>query len=151
MSSSWTRESWRCVHLHHVGWSVQCVIVLLSYFVYPDFFMSNSAGVSRKAVYTYPTGSPGPCSQFLVKSELLIYFCYFVCIFSCFISFVVIVCVTVTNYQLLAILTAVYKRNYKKTFHRELLLSAWNHILWRVIFQICSVWQGTPTSNFFSV
>ena len=27
----------------------------------------------------YPTDAPGPCSQFLVESELLICFCYFVC------------------------------------------------------------------------
>ena len=27
-----------------------------------------------------PTGAPGPCSQFLVESELFIYVCYFVCI-----------------------------------------------------------------------
>ena len=41
--------------------------------------MSNSAGVSRKAEDAYPTDAPGPCSQFLAESELLIYFCYFVC------------------------------------------------------------------------
>ena len=52
----------------------------LSSFVYPGLFMSNSACVSRKAVESYPTGASGPCSQFLVKSESLIYFCYFVCI-----------------------------------------------------------------------
>ena len=36
-------------------------------------------GVSRKADDAYPTGAPGPCSKFLVESELLICFCYFVC------------------------------------------------------------------------
>ena len=30
-------------------------------------------------ILTYPTGAPGPCSQFLVDSELLICFCHFVC------------------------------------------------------------------------
>ena len=42
-----------------------------------DFFMSNSAGVSKNAKDAYPTGATGPCSQFLVESELLICFCYF--------------------------------------------------------------------------
>ena len=46
--------------------------------------MSDSAGVSRKAEDTYPTSTPGPCSQFLVASELLIYFCYFVLYYSVF-------------------------------------------------------------------
>ena len=32
-----------------------------------------------KAEEVYPTGEPGPCSQVLVESALLIYFCYFVC------------------------------------------------------------------------
>ena len=27
----------------------------------------------------HPTGAPGPCSEFVVESELLICFCYFVC------------------------------------------------------------------------
>ena len=34
--------------------------------------MSISAGVSVKAKDAYPTGAPGPCSQLLVESELLI-------------------------------------------------------------------------------
>ena len=42
--------------------------------------MSNSAGVSRKAEDAYHTVAPGQHSQFLVESELLIYYCYFVCI-----------------------------------------------------------------------
>ena len=40
--------------------------------------MGNSAGVSRKANDSYPTGAPGPCSQCLVVSELLIFFFLFV-------------------------------------------------------------------------
>ena len=40
--------------------------------------MSSWAGVSRKAEEAYPTSAPGPCSQFLVESELLIYFGFFV-------------------------------------------------------------------------
>ena len=36
--------------------------------------------LSRKAEDTYPTGASGPCSHFMVKSKLLIYFCSFVCI-----------------------------------------------------------------------
>ena len=40
--------------------------------------MSNSVDISRKADDAYPTGAPGPCSQFLMESELLIYFCFFV-------------------------------------------------------------------------
>ena len=40
-----------------------------------------------------PYGAPVPCFQFLVESELLIYFCYFVCIILCyFMFFVVCVC-----------------------------------------------------------
>ena len=42
--------------------------------------MGNSAGVSRKAEEAYPAGAPGSCTQFLVESELLLCFCYFVCI-----------------------------------------------------------------------
>ena len=42
--------------------------------------MNNSAGVSRKAEDAYPTGAAGPCSLFLVDSDLIIYFCNFVCI-----------------------------------------------------------------------
>ena len=33
-----------------------------------------------KCKNAYPTGAPGPCSRFLVESELFICFCYFVCI-----------------------------------------------------------------------
>ena len=40
--------------------------------------MSNSVGVSGNAEDAYPTGAPVPWSQFLVESELLIYFCFFV-------------------------------------------------------------------------
>ena len=50
---------------------------LMSTWTWP--FMSNWAGISRKAEDTYPTGAPGPCFRFLVRYELLIYFCYFVC------------------------------------------------------------------------
>ena len=58
-------------------------------------FMSNLADVSRKTEDTYPTDALGPCSQFLVKSELLIYFCFFACIFFYyFMFFVVCVCFT---------------------------------------------------------
>ena len=39
--------------------------------------MRNSAGVSSKADDAYPTGAPGPCSQFLVE---FICFCCFVCV-----------------------------------------------------------------------
>ena len=49
-------------------------------------FMSNSAGVPSKAEDDCPISTPGQCSKFLVESELLIYFYYFVCIilvYSC--------------------------------------------------------------------
>ena len=36
-------------------------------------------GASKKAEDAYSTGAPGPCSHFLVASELPIGFCYFVC------------------------------------------------------------------------
>ena len=54
--------------------------------------MSNSAGVSRKAGDAYPTGAPGPCSQCLEESELLIvlFFCGFVCIIFCYFMFLVV-------------------------------------------------------------
>ena len=46
-----------------------------SSFVHPELdFLSNSAGVSRKVEDAYPAGAPGPCSQFIVESELLIRF-----------------------------------------------------------------------------
>ena len=41
---------------------------------------------------SYSTGVPGPSFQFLVASELLIYFCDFVCIIWLFMFFVVFVC-----------------------------------------------------------
>ena len=54
--------------------------------------MSISAGVCKKAEDAYPTGTPGPCSQFLVESELILlvlcmyYFSYFMffVVFGCF-------------------------------------------------------------------
>ena len=42
-------------------------------------FKRNAAGVSRIAEDAYPTAAHGPCCQFLVESEFLICFCYFVC------------------------------------------------------------------------
>ena len=36
--------------------------------------MSKSVGFSRKAEDAYPTVLLGPCSQFIVESEMLIYF-----------------------------------------------------------------------------
>ena len=51
----------------------------------------NSAGVSRKVVDDYPTSAQRPCSQFLVESELLIYFCF--CMYILVILFFV-VCVS---------------------------------------------------------
>ena len=41
-------------------------------------FMSNSAGISRKAENAYPTGAPDPCSQFFSGvrvAHLLLLFC----------------------------------------------------------------------------
>ena len=46
--------------------------------------MNNSAGVSRKADDAYSTGAPGPCSQFLVESELLV--CFIVKIQNCLLA-----------------------------------------------------------------
>ena len=60
-------------------WFVQRFMVFLASFIYPGLLMNNSAGVSRKVEEDYPTCAPGPCFQFLVESELLICFCYFVC------------------------------------------------------------------------
>ena len=50
-------------------------------FDYPglDFFISNSASITRKAEDAYPTGTPCPCTKFLVEPVLLLYFCYFLC------------------------------------------------------------------------
>ena len=42
-------------------------------------FYEQLEGVSRKVEDAYPTGAPDPCSQFLVEPQLLICFCYFVC------------------------------------------------------------------------
>ena len=85
LSSSWTRGSLRCIYLHNENWFVQRVIVFLSSFVYAglDFLWTNRQVFLEKqqrAEDACLTGAPGPCSQFLVKSELIIYFCYFVCI-----------------------------------------------------------------------
>ena len=63
------------------NWFVQRVIVFLSSFIFNglELFISNSVAVSRKAEDAYTIVAPSPCSQVLVKSELLICFCYFVC------------------------------------------------------------------------
>ena len=74
------RFAHRGINLPHENWFVQRVKVFLFFFVYPGLFMINSAGISTKAEDDYPTGAPGPCSQFLVGFELLICFFYFVCI-----------------------------------------------------------------------
>ena len=57
--------------------------------------MNNSVDVSGKAEYAYPTGALGPCSQFLMKSELLIYFCYFVCII--YVTLYSLLCLSVSH------------------------------------------------------
>ena len=62
----------------HIFFPSQLEIMALNFLPRTWLFMSNSAGVSRKAEDTYTTGAPGPFSQFLVESELLICFCYFV-------------------------------------------------------------------------
>ena len=49
--------------------------------------------VSKKAEDAYPNSAPGPCSQFLVESELLIYFCYFVHVILVFFIMFFVVCV----------------------------------------------------------
>ena len=52
-------------------------------------------GVSSKAEDAYPTGAPGPCSQFWAESKLLIYFCYLVCnilFIGYFMFFVMCIC-----------------------------------------------------------
>ena len=67
-------------HLHLETWFVQHVIIFLSSFFYSGLFMSNSADVSWEAEDAYPIDASGPCSQFWVVSELLIYLCYFVCV-----------------------------------------------------------------------
>ena len=55
--------------------------------------MSKSAIVSREAEDVYTIGAPGPCSQLLVESELLIYFSYFVSVVS--ISLCSLLCLSV--------------------------------------------------------
>ena len=57
-------------------------------------FMSNSVGVFRTAEDTNPTGAPGPCSQFLVQSELVAHLLLLLCMyyFSYFMFYVVYVC-----------------------------------------------------------
>ena len=66
------------------NWIVQRVIVFLSCFVYLglDFlWLTWRVFLEKERMLTLPVDStPGPCSQFLGESELLIYFCYFVCI-----------------------------------------------------------------------
>ena len=43
--------------------------------------MNDSAGVSWKAEDAYPTGAPGPYSQFLVESGSFIYFLVSSCVY----------------------------------------------------------------------
>ena len=57
-----------------------------------QMFDEQLGGVSRKAEDIYCTGAPGPSSQILVESELLIYFCYFVCIILVILCSFVCVC-----------------------------------------------------------
>ena len=45
-----------------------------------------------KAEDAYITGGPGPCSKFLVESELLIYLRYFVCIIFVILRSFVCIC-----------------------------------------------------------
>ena len=52
-------------------------------------------GVIRKAEVAYPTGAPGPCSRLLMETELLICFCYFVCMILVALCFSL--CVSVFN------------------------------------------------------
>ena len=49
-------------------WKLICstVVDFLPSFVYPGVFNSKLVDVSRKAEAVYPTGTPAPCSQFLV-------------------------------------------------------------------------------------
>ena len=64
----------------------------LTLFSTPDLtFYEQLEIVSRKAEDANPTDAPGPCSQFLLDSELLNYFCDFVCI-TLVMFFVVCVC-----------------------------------------------------------
>ena len=77
----WTRGSLRCIHLLHENWFVQRVMHCIPFLFHLPWIwilMSDLPGIFRKAEDAYPTGAPGPCSQFLVESKLLIYFCNFV-------------------------------------------------------------------------
>ena len=61
-------------------------INILSSFVYPGrLFVSNSAGVTRKAGDVYPIGAPGLCSQLVVECSFT-----FVTLYTCII--LVILC-----------------------------------------------------------
>ena len=77
----------------HVGFGKFICLFLISWFFsYFDFgitYSNDSVGVSRKAENAYPTGAPDPCSHFLVESDLLICFYYFVCMifFVVYVSF----------------------------------------------------------------
>ena len=69
-----------CIYLRHENWFVNVSLFPFLYHLLRTwFFMCNSASFSRKAEDAYSTGAPGPCSQFLVESDLLIYFRYLVC------------------------------------------------------------------------
>ena len=63
------------------GLFVQSDIIFLFSFVYPgfDFLLpTRRVFLEKQKTLTLPVYATGPCSKFLVESEVLIYFCYFV-------------------------------------------------------------------------
>ena len=118
------------------------VIGFLSVFVYPglDFFMSISVGVFSIAnPYPYPTGAPCLCSQFLVESKLLIYFCFLVSIILVILCSLVCVSVPLSSLYPWIALKCKYLSESGKMWKKN----------WNMHVKMPPIWQCNITQGFF--
>ena len=69
----------------------------------PWYFMSNSAGASRKADDASPTGTLGPFSQFLVEFEFT-FFTFCVCLFAIYVFSLSMYCILLISARILVAL-----------------------------------------------
>ena len=88
-------NSWIATLYPSAPWKLICSTCHCIHFLFrlprTWLFMSNSAGVSRKAEAAYPNDAPSPCSQFSVRfAHLLLLLCMYY--FSYLMFFVVYVC-----------------------------------------------------------
>ena len=93
---------------------------------WPWLFMWHSPDVSTTAEHACPTSAPGPCSIFFsVEFELLICFCYFVCII--FITLCSLLCISFFHLKFWR------KNRFHDNIKSSLNLNIWN---WHVVFTI---------------